>query len=118
MHAIGPDFPIVAPSISLLKSLVVMDRSNLGCVVGAEEGCVVGVFTDGDLRRSILDEAPLDLPVRDFMTVEPIYLEVGLALGQALDAMEQSGKKIYFAPLIDADGQLCGVLRIHYIVSE
>ncbi|MGC6424009.1 MAG: KpsF/GutQ family sugar-phosphate isomerase [Lentimonas sp.] len=118
MHPVGADFPTIAPEMSLREALAVMDRSNLGGVVVTEGAKVVGVFTDGDLRRSILKETVLEAVVGDLMTTDPICIPIDFALGQALDLMEQSGRKIYFAPVVDADRKLKGALRMHDIVSE
>lgn len=118
MHPMGPAFPTVTPGMSLREALAVMNRSNLGGVIVVEAEKVAGVFTDGDLRRCILAEASLDVSIRDLMTSHPICIPVHYALGQALDLMEQSGRKIYFAPVVDTEGTLLGALRMHDIVSE
>lgn len=118
MHPVGPAFPTVTPEMPLRDALAVMNRSNLGGVIVVESEKVVGVFTDGDLRRCILGEAPLGVAIRELMTADPICIPVHFALGQALDLMEQSGRKIYFAPVVDAIGRLFGALRMHDIVSE
>jgi len=118
MHPVGPAFPTVTPDQSLRDALGVMNQSNLGGVIVVESEAVVGVFTDGDLRRCILGEAPLSVAIRELMTVDPICIPVDFALGQALDVMEQAGRKIYFAPVVDHGSRLCGALRMHDIVSE
>lgn len=118
MHAVGSEFPTVEPEMSLRESLAVMNRSNLGGVIVVDGEQVVGVFTDGDLRRCILDETPLDLLIGELMTADPICLQVDSFLGQALDEMEQIERKIYFAPVVDCDRRLYGALRMHDIVSE
>lgn len=47
-----------------------------------------------------------------------ISIQVEFTLGQALDVMEQAGRKIYSAPVLDTSGELCDALRMHEIVSE
>jgi len=118
MHPVGPDFPVVAPELTLREALAVMNRSNLGGVVVVEGRKVVGVFTDGDLRRCILADDPLDLPMARLMTSDPIAISVDFALGQALDVMEKAERKIYFAPVVNALGELSGALRMHDIMSD
>jgi len=118
MHPVGSSFPLVAPENTLRESLPVMNQSNLGGVVVVAGAKVIGVFTDGDLRRCILGDSPLDIPMARLMTADPISIQLDLSLGQALDAMEQSGRKIYFAPVVNVSGELCGALRMHDIVSE
>ena len=118
MHPTGQEFPTVNPQTSLSNALEVMNRSNLGGVIVVDADRVVGVFTDGDLRRCILKKPDLNTAISDLMTVDPICIPVDSALGSALDLMEQSGRKIYFAPVVDGDAQIKGALRMHDIVSE
>ena len=118
MHSIGESVPTVTPAMTLREALVVMNRSNLGGVIVIEGEQVVGVFTDGDLRRCILQDAPLDKVMATLMTPDPITIPRYFALGKALDLMEQSGRKIYFAPVVDSNLALLGALRMHDILSD
>ena len=61
----------------------------------------------------------LGQPIRELMTEDLITIPVTDALGQALDRMEQSGRKIYFfAPVVDPAGALHGALRMHECRSD
>ena len=49
----GKDIPIVSVETSLLDSLLVMSQKALGMVLIADNNKLIGIFTDGDLRRAI-----------------------------------------------------------------
>ena len=118
MHPISDRSPVVAPDLSLKDALQVMSASNLGGVIIAESKRILGVFTDGDLRRYILQGCSLEAPIRDFMTQDPITVQDAMRLGEVLDLMEATSRKIYFVPVSNAAGELSGALRMHDIVSD
>jgi len=118
MHADPKMVPMVAPETLLRDALNEMSATNLGGVVVAEAKKVLGVFTDGDLRRQILNGCSLDTPISEVMTQNPVCVEASLRLGEALELMEQTSRKIYFVPVVDGDGCLCGALRMHDVVGS
>jgi arabinose-5-phosphate isomerase len=118
MHPVSENFPLVVPELPLREALSVMSISNLGGLIVAEANQIKGVFTDGDLRRYVLEGCSLDAPIRDFMTKDPITVQDSMRLGEILDLMEASGRKIYFVPVSNAEGELSVALRMHDIVSD
>jgi arabinose-5-phosphate isomerase len=118
MHPVADNFPVVVPELSLREALSVMSISNLGGLIVAEANKIEGVFTDGDLRRYVLEGCSLDAPICEFMTKDPITVQDSMRLGEILDLMEASGRKIYFVPVSNAVGELSGALRMHDIVSD
>jgi arabinose-5-phosphate isomerase len=118
MHPVSDHFPLAAPELPLREALSVMSISNLGGLIVAEANQIKGVFTDGDLRRYVLEGCSLDAPIHEFMTKDPITAQDSMHLGEILDLMEASGRKIYFVPVSNAAGELSGALRMHDIVSD
>jgi arabinose-5-phosphate isomerase len=118
MHADPRSVPVVSPGMPLRDALGKMSAANLGGVVIAEGKKVVGVFTDGDLRRQILKGCSLEAPMSEVMTKDPVCVLATLRLGEALDLMEQTNRKIYFVPVVDDAGNFCGALRMHDVVAN
>lgn len=113
MHS-GSDVPRVQPDDSMADALVEMTRKGLGmtAVVDADSR-VLGVFTDGDLRRT-LDDAQIDLrqtPVRALMTARPKTINANRLAVEAARMME--AHKIHALLVADAEGRLVGALNIH-----
>ena len=80
MHK-GDDLPLVAPSTILAEAVLQMTRKRLGCVgVVGEDGRLVGIITDGDLRRhmapDILSRTAGEIMSRKPRTIEPRALAV------------------------------------------
>lgn len=113
MHT-GKDIPRVEPSASVTQALMEMSRKNLGmtAIAGADHR-LHGVFTDGDLRRT-LDDASVDLrttPVSALMTANPRTIGADKLAIEAAQMME--AHKINGLLVVDADGLLVGALNFH-----
>ena len=113
MHA-GDDLPRVGPDVSVSEALVEMSRKRLGltAVVDADER-LLGIFTDGDLRRA-LDDAQVDLratPIAQVMTRAPRTIPSDVLAVEAAHVMEQH--KINGVLVVDAEGRVVGALNIH-----
>ena len=113
MHA-GDDVPSVRADASTTVALLEMTRKRLGmtAVVDAD-GVLVGVFTDGDLRRA-LDRGPLDLhgtPVSEVMGRAPKAIGDDALAVEAAHLMEEH--KISALVVVDARNRVIGALNIH-----
>ena len=113
MHS-GSDIPCVHPDDSMADALVEMPRKGLGMTAVIDHASrVLGVFTDGDLRRT-LDDAQIDLrqtPVRTLMTARPKTINGNRLAVEAARMME--AHKIHALLVADADDRLVGALNIH-----
>lgn len=113
MHS-GDDLPRVGPDVSVSEALVEMSRKRLGltAVVDADDR-LLGIFTDGDLRRA-LDDAQVDLratPIAQVMTHAPRTIPSDVLAVEAAHVMEQH--KINGVLVVDAEGRVVGALNIH-----
>jgi arabinose-5-phosphate isomerase len=73
---------------------------------------IIGVFTDGDLRRAVYNKADVrDSIMRGVMTPNPRHIGPRALAAEAVRLMEQY--KITALPVADADGKLVGALNIH-----
>ena len=112
MHA-GEEVPRVAEDAALADTVREMSDKGLGmsCVVDAG-GRLVGVLTDGDLRRRILRvERPLDGATTEAMTRDPSTIAPDALATRALAVMEEN--KITSLPVVDSENKLLGVIQIH-----
>jgi arabinose-5-phosphate isomerase len=94
--------------------IVVMSEKRLGLVgVTDEEGFLVGIITDGDLRRHM--EEGLDHVAREFMTPDPKTISKDALVDDALHLFEQFKITALFVVEEAADGRKrpVGVLHIH-----
>lgn len=112
MHT-GLQIPQVSLDASLKDALLEITRKGLGMTaVSAADGELAGVYTDGDLRRT-LDKNPdlhTDLVV-DFMTTNCITIEPDRIASAALTLMQE--KKINALMVTDDRGMIVGALNMH-----
>ncbi len=112
MHT-GDGVPRVLESATLSEALVEMTRKSLGMTgVVDEQRRVVGIFTDGDLRRTL--EGDVDArrtPIAEVMTRDCITVDADMLAAEALNIMEQ--RAINALLVVDDDGRLEGAMNMH-----
>jgi arabinose-5-phosphate isomerase len=113
MHG-GEDTPRVAATTKMPDVIYEMSRKGLGLAAVTEaDGKLLGIITDGDLRRVMQkrQENVLELEARDCMTKNPVTLPRTELAAVALRIMEE--KKITSVLVVDAAGRLEGIVHIH-----
>jgi arabinose-5-phosphate isomerase len=89
-----------------------MTRGGMGMVAVSEAGKLIGIFTDGDLRRAMEKLGDLRaLPVGNLATRTPRTIEPDRLAVEAVEMMERH--KINQLLVVGADGQLAGALNMH-----
>ena len=109
----GEAIPVVAPEASITAAIREITRGSIGMtVVVSPERKVLGIFTDGDVRRAILKNLDLqNLTVTDVMTRNPRTMGPEKLAAEAVEMMERY--KINQIPVVDNDGRLIGALNMH-----
>jgi arabinose-5-phosphate isomerase len=113
MHT-GEAAPRVLPTAKMPEVIYEMSRKGLGLTAVTERnGRLLGIVTDGDLRRMMLKskENVLELTAADCMTRTPTTLPKTELAASALRVMEE--KKITSVLIVDSGGRLEGVVHIH-----
>ena len=109
----GSDIPCVLPDASLIQVMREMSDKGLGATAVVNESQqVVGIFTDGDLRRLIEKGADIrQMTANEVMHANPrTVLSTALA-AEAADLMEQF--RITSVLVVDKDAKLCGAINTH-----
>lgn len=79
------------------------------------EDKVIGVLTDGDVRRALMKEARLDAPIGPYFRRDFLFVSETETRDQVLDLMQ--AKKIKHLPILDGAGRLIGIHLLHDIVG-
>ena len=112
------EVPLVRPNTPLTHALVEMTEKGFGMTTVADgHGQLIGVFTDGDLRRHI--DLGTDLSqaiIEDVMTKRPKTVSQSLLAAQALNLMEEN--KITAAIVSDDDNNVVGIIHLHDILRS
>jgi arabinose-5-phosphate isomerase len=109
----GDAVPSVRVGCTLAEAILEITRKGMGmtAVVGAD-GRLAGLFTDGDLRRSLERGAePRGTPIESVMTCGPLTVRPEALAVEAVEIMER--RKSTQLPVVDAEGRLIGALNIH-----
>jgi arabinose-5-phosphate isomerase len=116
MH-VGDAIPLVSWETSVKACICEISAKRLGATfVVDEQGSLVGIFTDGDLRRLFEREAnPLEVPVQRAMTRSPRAIPPQQLAVQALRLME--AHSITVLPVVDAAQKPIGALHLHDLVK-
>lgn len=116
--------PVVRADATFGEALDVATRNTLGGVsVVDAAGRLVGLITDGDVRRTIQKsqgsvEALLGRPVSELMTKNPLSVGPEVLALDALALMENHRPRaIYLLPVADAEGRAVGLLHVHTLVQ-
>ncbi|KVD34888.1 arabinose-5-phosphate isomerase [Burkholderia sp. MSMB1072] len=114
----GDDVPSVGLNATLSDALFQITAKRLGmtAVVDAD-GKVVGIFTDGDLRRVLARDGDFrSLPITEVMTRDPRTIAPDHLAVEAVELMERH--RINQMLVVDADGALIGALNMHDLFSK
>lgn len=112
----GNEKPDVKPDTGLRDVILEISSKRLGCTAVTSQGMLVGIITDGDLRRMLQSNLPLTgLRARDIMTAHPAIIAPTQLVSDALDVMRS--KNITQLPVVD-DGKYLGIIHLHDILKE
>lgn len=107
----GDQLPRCAPEVPLQEALLVMTSKGLGLALIVDQNRLLGIFTDGDLRRILkTDHALLHSPMSDLMTVNPRTTRADTLAAQALLQMQEN--RITSLVVLDDEGALAGILHL------
>jgi arabinose-5-phosphate isomerase len=112
MHT-GEGVPAVTQHVLLKDALVEMTRKSLGMTAIVDENQkILGIFTDGDLRRALDKRVDIHrTPISDVMTRNCVTATAELLAAEALNIMQMH--KINALLVEHGDGQLIGALNMH-----
>jgi arabinose-5-phosphate isomerase len=117
MHRVN-EVACVGPETSVREVVMAMTKRPLGatCVVDSEFR-LVGLVTDGDVRRALqIYEDIRPLQAKDVMTAHPVSIAPNATLKEAVHLMEDRPSQISVLPVMDPESNCClGLIRIHDI---
>jgi arabinose-5-phosphate isomerase len=111
MHR-GDAVPLVSPNAPMQQALLLMTGKGFGCVGVLEGGRLIGVVTDGDLRRS-MGPTLLEQQVRTVMTPNPRTIRGDALAADALREMNEGQRRITSLFVVDPAGAPIGILNVH-----
>ena len=109
MHS-GDRFPLVGLDAPMTEAILQMTESGFGVTgVTDADGALVGVISDGDLRRNMV--GLLDRTAGQVATLSPVTVAPETAAAEAVAIMHK--RKVYALFVVQSDRKPVGVLRLH-----
>ncbi len=111
--------PLVSEGDTIRQTVIAMTKKPLGaaCVVDENLG-LLGLITDGDIRRMLQNEIEIDsAKASEIMTRSPITIEQSASLGDAVRLMEERKSKLSVLPVLNSEKKLAGLIRLHDIYT-
>ena len=108
----GDRFASVTPKASVMEALMAMTKAKSGsAAIVDDEGCLVGIFTDGDFRRAVSEgRSDLDASVSTVMTAPAMFVRDDVYAAELLKIFEK--KRIDDLPVCNAAGKVVGIVDI------
>ena len=108
--------PEVGPDDNLANVIIEMTKKMLGAAVVTQNGYIVGIITDGDLRRMLLKHPDIDtVKASEIMTPDPKTIDENDLVADALQKMRHNS--ITQLPVL-SQGRYVGVIHLHDILKE
>lgn len=108
--------PEVGPDDSLAQVIIEMTQKRLGAAAVTEQGKLIGIITDGDLRRMLLKHANIEhVKAKEIMTPNPKTINENDLVADALHKMRNNS--ITQLPVL-RNGTYVGVIHLHDILKE
>mgnify|MGYP001266740962 FL=1 len=114
MHK-GKDIPSVGQNTLLSKALIEITEKNLGITLIKNKSKVIGIFTDGDLRRCLNEKIDINkTKIRDVMTKKFKKIDFNTLAIDAAELMEKN--KIFTLVVMNGDRNV-GVISMHDLIQ-
>lgn len=118
----GENIPLGSPKDSLVDSLVELSNKQCGCVIVVDdEGRMLGIFTDGDLRRALQTQGVnvLKCSLESLMTKNPKSIGPNVLAYTASKEMESNQKHpVMVLPVVDDDQRVVGIIKMHDLIQS
>lgn len=112
----GEQLPSVNEEASIREALVEMTQKNLGMTsIINSQNKLVGIYTDGDLRRTLNKNIDLEEPIKCVMTTACKAINPNLLAIEALQIMESN--KITSLLVVENDNDLVGIAHLHDLLN-
>jgi arabinose-5-phosphate isomerase len=121
MHS-GIDNPTISPTATWLEVITAISQGGLGAVnVVDSQGYLVGIITDGDLRRTLQKvdiQNLVSITSDEIMSKNPLTIFPDCLAYDALQIMENRPSQISVMPVVNQQGVCLGLIRLHDIIRS
>ncbi|MGP1449703.1 MAG: KpsF/GutQ family sugar-phosphate isomerase [Wolinella sp.] len=111
------NLPLISPEASLKEAIIVMSDGRLGSAIIVENDKLLGILSDGDLRRAMMrSDFSLDACAMEYATKNPRYCDDGNMLASMILRQMEEGK-IQLLVITDSEKNVRGVIHLHRLIE-
>lgn len=111
------DKPEVAPETPIKQVIVEISQKRLGVTAVTKDGQIVGIITDGDIRRMLeINDVLTNLTAAGVMSKNPKTIDTNAMATAALDVLEKNSITQLLA--VDSTNNYAGVVHLHDLIKE
>jgi len=113
----GAEIPCVDAEADLQTAITALHEKNLGAVmIVGRDGKLIGILTDGDIRRILVRGELAGLDLETVMTPDPVTIQANLLAADALSLMQKH--EITVLAVVDEENRLEGILHLHDLLGK
>jgi signal-transduction protein with cAMP-binding, CBS, and nucleotidyltransferase domain len=102
-------------SATIREAIAVIDRGSAQVTLVTASDRLLGIVTDGDIRRAILQGVSLDAPVGNIMSRDFRYLDANASTAEALALMQR--ESLYQIPALDENGKVVHLFLLEDLIK-
>jgi len=111
------EVPVVSPETDVKKTIIEISSKRLGAAAVVENEKIIGMVTDGDIRRMLQKDISIDqLKAKDIMSLHPKTIQNTELAITALNVMKQNN--ITQLLVVDENNKYTGVIHLHDLLRE
>lgn len=118
-EVMSTELTMVDPSVNVTEAVSLMSKRAIGSVLVVDGGSLVGIFTERDVLRALTGSPSADAarvsPVSRWMTTDPVTIEPGTSVGDALNEMLFRGFR--HLPVVQGD-QVVGMVSMRDLAES
>jgi len=107
----GDDLPVISSDALMDTALIALTEKNLGAVLVFDGNDMLGIVTDGDLKRHMAHDL-LQKPVLEIMTTTPKTISKQALAVEALDVMTKVQGQYITSLIVTDNDKVCGMIRL------
>lgn len=113
------DCPCLPSNSTLQDVIIAMTSKPVGGCAIIDGNEFKGIIVEGDIRRTFTkDNQGLDTSVMDILNAGPVSVQSDALAYEALELMEKRENQIYLLPVLEANGEFLGFIRLHDLWKE
>jgi dTDP-glucose pyrophosphorylase/CBS domain-containing protein len=114
------EMAVISSGLSISEAITILDKAGFGALIIAEdERKIVGILTDGDIRRAIIQNISFTSQCIVIANTSPVVADHNIAREEALHIMDHARSfKLNHLPLVDKAGRVVNLLLRGDLISE